>query len=113
MKESFLLQLDDGSGELAFEWDSDKDSANLKKHGIRFSEAATIFQADVLTVEDPGGYGELREISFGRLGGAADGSVVICVAHTDRLGKTRIISARKATPHERKHFDVYYRKTHH
>ena len=113
MKKIFFLQLHDGGGELAFEWDADKDSANLKKHGIRFAEAATIFQADVLTVQDPGGYGELREISFGRLDGDASSAVVVCVVHTDRYGATRIISARKATSNERKQFDVYYRKTHH
>jgi len=113
MRVTFHLHLDDGSGELAFEWDSDKDSANLKKHGIAFAEAATIFQADVLTIEDPGSHGELRELSYGRLEGDAGGSVVICVVHTDRSGATRIISARKATPHERKHFHVYLRKTHH
>jgi uncharacterized DUF497 family protein len=113
MKETFFLPLHDGSGELEFEWDSDKDSANLKKHGISFAEAATIFQADVLTFEDPGSYGELRERSYGHLDGDASGSVVVCVVHTDRDGATRIISARKATSNERKQFDVYYRKTHH
>jgi len=34
---------------LTFEWDSEKDEANLKKHGVSFSEAATVF-ADPLTI---------------------------------------------------------------
>ena len=113
MKVEYVLVLDDGSGELAFEWDADKDSSNLKKHGISFAEAVSIFQADVLTAEDPGSYGELRETSYGYLGGDVSGSVVICVVHTDRGGSTRIISARKATSHERKLFDGYLRKTYH
>lgn len=114
MKVDYLLELEDGSGELAFEWDSDKARSNASKHGISFEEAVTIFQDEVLTVEDGAAYGELREISYGRLHGEGSGStVVICVVHTDRDDTVRIISARKATPQERKHFDVYYRKTHH
>ncbi|MGH1393882.1 MAG: BrnT family toxin [Trichormus sp.] len=46
-------------------------------------------------------YGEIREISIG----AIQNVVIITVAHTDRAGVIRIISARKATPQERK---VYY-----
>jgi uncharacterized DUF497 family protein len=36
--------------------------------------------------------------------------VVVCVIHTERQGKIRIISARKATATERKHFDAYLKK---
>lgn len=113
MRVEYLLELEDGSGELAFEWDSEKASLNLKKHGISFEEAVTIFQDEVLTTEDGSSYGELREISFGRLEGAAASPVILCVIHTDREDRVRIISARKATAQERKHFDVYFRKTHH
>jgi uncharacterized protein len=109
-----LLELDDNNGKLAFEWDSEKATSNFEKHGITFEEVVTIFQDDVLTVEDYAAYGELREISYGRVRGDGSGNVVVvCVVHTDRDDKVRIISARKATAQERKHFDVYYRKTHH
>lgn len=113
MKVEFDLELDDGSGALPFEWDSEKDSANLGKHGISFAEAATIFQDEVLTVEDASSSGEMREISLGRLGSEPGATVVVCVVHTERHGRTRIISARKATAHERKQFDVHFRKTYH
>lgn len=110
----YYMELDDGSGELAFEWDSEKAASNIRNHGISFEEAITIFQDDTLTVEDVAAYGELREISYGRLQGDRSAStVVVCVVHTDREEKVRIISARKATARERKNFDVYYRKTHH
>jgi uncharacterized protein len=109
----YFLELHDDSGELAFEWDSEKASSNLKKHGISFEEAVTIFQDEVLTAEDRSAYGELREISFGRLDGGQSSGVIVCVVHTDRSDRVRIISARKATAQERRHFDVYYRKTHH
>jgi len=89
-----------------FEWDDEKDQANLRKHGISFQEAATIFDGPVLTNEDDDLHGEVRELSYGLLGGL----VVICVVHTTRGSKTRIISARKANSNERKNFDAYLRK---
>jgi hypothetical protein len=89
-----------------FEWDEAKNRLNRQKHGISFQEAVTIFEGPVLSLEDAGVHGEIREQSFGLLGGI----VVICVIHTDRGGVTRIISARKATRNERKLFDAYLKK---
>jgi uncharacterized DUF497 family protein len=88
-----------------FEWDPEKNASNLQKHGLSFEEAASIFNGPVLTGPDESGE-EYREKSFGLL----RGSVVICVIHTDQDGKTRIISARKATPNERKWFDDYLKR---
>ncbi len=85
-----------------FEWDPAKDAANRLKHGLSFEEAATIFAGAVLTGPDPH-EGEARERSFGLLGGA----VVICVIHTDRSYKIRIISARRATANEKRLFHAY------
>jgi uncharacterized protein len=85
-----------------FEWDKKKNAANRKKHGISFEEAKEIFDGPVLTrLDDRREYGETRRISIGALSDA----VVIVVAHTDRAGKIRIISARKANRNER---EVYY-----
>jgi uncharacterized DUF497 family protein len=113
MKVTHDLILDDGSGVLPFEWDANKDLENQRKHGIAFAEAAEIFQHDVLTVEDESAQGEHREISFGRLRPDGDAPLILCVAHTDRGGAYRLISARKATSHERRNFDVYIEKTYH
>ena len=87
---------------MEFEWDDDKDRVNRKKHGISFDEAKHVFDGPVLIrIDDREDYGEIREISMGSL----LGHVVIVVVHTDRAGKTRIISARKANRKERQ---VYY-----
>ena len=87
---------------MEFEWDNDKDVANRAKHGIGFDEAKHIFDGPVYTVvDDRSDYGELREISIGSL----DMAVVISVVHTDRNGKTRLISARRANRKERR---LYY-----
>lgn len=88
-----------------FEWDGDKNRANRRKHGISFEEAATIFSGPVLSAADDHP-DEPRERSYGLLGAI----VLVCVIHTDRHGTTRIISARKATSHERKLFDAYLRR---
>ena len=89
-----------------FEWDEEKNLANQRKHGISFEEASTIFEGPVLSLEDEGHQSEVRERSYGLIGGV----VVACDVRTDWDGTTRIISARKATGNERKHFDVYLKK---
>jgi len=89
-----------------FEWDEDKNSANRRRHRISFEEASTIFDGPVLSLDDDGDPNEIRERSYGLIGGV----IVACVIHTDRNGITRIISARKATPNERKHFDAYLKR---
>lgn len=88
-----------------FGWDPAKNAANIKKHGLSFEEAATIFDGPVLTGPDDSA-DELQEKSFGLIGGV----VVVCVIHTDRDDRIRIFSARKATANERKHFDAYLKK---
>jgi uncharacterized protein len=90
----------------SFEWDEAKNAANRAKHGMSFGEVTSIFQGPILTIEDTSHNPEVRELSFGLLGGV----VVVCVVHTQRGGKTRIISARKAKRAERKMFDDYLKK---
>jgi len=87
-----------------FEWDENKNRQNLTKHKISFEEAIEIFNGIVFTkIDDRYDYGEVREISIG----AIQGVVIITVAHTERNGKIRIISARKATVKERKDYYEY------
>jgi len=76
-----------------FEWDEEKNLANRRKHGISFEEAATIFERPVLSLEDEGYQSEVRERSYGLIGGI----VVACVIHTDRDVAIRIISAQSDT----------------
>ena len=88
---------------LSFEWDEGKASGNLTKHGVAFTEASTVF-ADPLsrTIPDP-----LHSHDEGRfiiLGESAAGRTLV-VVHTHRGEVIRIISARKATPRERKDYE--------
>ena len=93
---------------MQYEWNSDKNKTNLEKHGISLEEACQIFKRDVLTwVDNRKDYNEKREISIGLL----SKRIVIVVAHTDRNGKTRIISARPAKKRERRLYDEHIKKT--
>lgn len=91
----------------SFEWDPKKDRTNFQKHGITFSEASLIFSGMVFTAKDTRkDYGELRFISIGSIAEV----VVIVVAHTNRCGVIRIISARKAKVKERKRYYEHLEK---
>ncbi len=92
---------------MEFEWDEEKNKANLAKHGIAFEEAALIFRGLTLSaIDERQDYGERREISIGQL----PEPVVVAVVHTDRRGVTRIISARLASRAERRKYDDYCKK---
>ena len=83
-----------------FEWDDHKRKQNLDKHGVDFLYAALIFEGTTLTtVDDREDYGEERLISLGMV----DDEPFI-VVHTERDGKTRLISAWKGG---RKDYEKY------
>jgi hypothetical protein len=87
-------------GRLRFAWDPRKASANLRKHGVTFAEAQTVFADDnALLLDDPG-HSQLEDCSV-MLGLSARMRILV-VFHTLRDGghTIRIISARKATKWE-------------
>ena len=85
---------------MMFEWDEVKNWANVRKHGVGFETARRIFEGPVVTwVDRRKEYGEERRISIGRVD--RDGAAVIVVAHVERDGRTRLISARPASRKER------------
>ncbi len=92
---------------MVFEWDERKNRLNIEKHGINFDTAKKIFEGPVLTwADDRKNYGEIREISLGKV----EGQVLLTVAHTDRSECIRIISARVASQKERRTFENAERK---
>jgi hypothetical protein len=83
-----------------YQWDPDKASANLQKHGISFADAATVFSDEhALTIEDD----NPSEERFVTLGMDALGRILI-VVYTYREHGIRVISARKATARERRQY---------
>lgn len=86
-----------------FEWNPKKAEANLKKHGVSFEEAKTVFSDPLsLTVFDP--KHSAKENRF-IITGYSENQRQIVVAHTDRGDKIRIISARPATPNEKRKYE--------
>ncbi|MFN0167926.1 MAG: BrnT family toxin [Bryobacteraceae bacterium] len=89
---------------MRFQWDADKDRANLGKHGVDFATAALVF-ADphiVLGEDRTGGDGEQRWHALGLAGGLAPLLIVVHVYREANDGEEiiRIISARKASERE-------------
>ena len=84
---------------MEFEWDPDKAKVNLKRHSVSFHEASTVFGDPLaITFNDPDH--SIREHRFLTFGYSQKGRLLV-VIHTERPGKTRIISARRATRQER------------
>jgi uncharacterized protein len=86
-----------------FEWDPQKATANLRKHGVSFTEAGTVFGDDfAITVPDPDhSLNEERHITVGW----SNRRRLLMVSHTDRGNRVRIISARELTKSERKEYE--------
>ncbi len=83
-------------------WDPEKAKINLQKHKIRFSDAETVlFDPMALTREDDDAVYEQRFVSVG----LDSLNRTLVVAYTFRGKDIRLISARPATPKERKHYE--------
>ena len=88
---------------MIFAWDSEKAAANLRKHGVDFREAATVFD-DSLSTTYPDIDHSRAERRFVVLGMSARRRVVV-VAYTEHGDTVRIISARLATRRERRFYE--------
>ncbi|MGQ9555576.1 MAG: BrnT family toxin [Anaerolineae bacterium] len=88
---------------MKFEWDPDKTSRNLRKHGVSFGEAATVFRDTLsVTVADPDhSIEEERYITIG----LSSRMRLLMVAHTEQGERIRIISARELTRREREQYE--------
>lgn len=86
-----------------FEWDRRKAEANLRKHGVSFEEAQTIFTDPLaITLSDPDhSEGEERFIEMGM----SDNQRVLVVGYTERGQRIRLIHARRATLGEQKRYE--------
>jgi len=89
---------------MRFSWDPNKDRLNQRDHGITFQEATTVFGDSLaVTVSDPDhSIGEERFITIGQ---SSSGRLLV-VCHIEQGDTIRIISARRATAHERKDYET-------
>ena len=83
-------------------FDPAKAASNLKTHGVSFADAEGVLSDPLaITVEDPDAAGEPRFVAIG-LGSAGE---LLVVVYTERADGFRLISARRATRKERKHYE--------
>ena len=88
---------------MRFEWDPRKAASNLRKHGVSFDEAGSVF-LDPLAVSGPDpdhSVGESRYVTFGM----SSLGRLLAVSHTYRPGAIRIIAARRVDRAERKLYE--------
>jgi len=88
---------------VVFRWDARKAAANRRKHGTDFHEAATVLD-DTLSTTFPDYDHSTNESRFLTIGVSRRRRLLV-VAHTEDGELVRIISARRATPHERRFYE--------
>ena len=76
---------------------------NLAKHGLSFQDAATVFGDPLAITYSDSDHSE-EEDRFLTFGHSSEGDLLV-VSHTDRGDCIRIISARRATRKEKKHYE--------
>ena len=88
-----------------FEWDAEKAASNLKKHGVSFEEAESVF-TDSFGLEELDEQHSQAEIRWVLIGLSSSLRVLV-VVYTERGSKIRLISSRKADAKERKAYQTY------
>jgi uncharacterized protein len=87
--------------EMVYQWNRDKAAANLRKHGIDFADAVSVFSDDLaITIPDE----RFDEERFITIGVDAFGRTLV-VVYTMRDDEIRVISARKASRQERQQYE--------
>lgn len=87
-----------------YEWDPAKAATNLRKHKVDFADAVLALEDPLArTVHDPDASGEERYVS---LGSDPTGRLLVTV-FTRRKKRIRIISSRRASPAERRHYEEH------
>ena len=90
-----------------FEWDNNKATVNIQKHGVAFEEAVTVFgDENAVLFDDPDHSDE--EDRFILLGmSAAANMLIVCHCLREDDSVVRIISARKATKRESEQYNEF------
>ena len=88
---------------MEFEWDGAKAASNFHKHGVDFADAVTVlYDETAITIREEAVADEVRFITVGM---DAIGRILL-VVYAWRSERVRIISARKATSHERQRYEI-------
>ncbi|MGF1522151.1 MAG: BrnT family toxin [Leptolyngbyaceae cyanobacterium] len=86
---------------MVYRWNRDKAATNLRKHGVDFADAVSVFSDDLaINISDK----RFDEERFVTIGLDAFGRVLV-VVYALRGDEVRVISARKATRQERQQYE--------
>ena len=88
-----------------FEWDLDKARENVRKHGVTFEEAATVFGDDIAIIEDDLEHSEAEDRLI-IVGMSARERILLTVYTIRRADTIRIISSRHAVQHEKRAYET-------
>ena len=92
---------------MRFAWDDKKAAENLRKHGVSFEEASTVFADENARLKHDPDHSQ-EEDRFILLGFSAKlRLLIVCHAYRENDEVIRLISSRKATPNERKQYGSY------
>jgi len=85
----------------SFEWDDDKATANLAKHGVSFEFAKGAFRDPfaIEFIDDRQDHGEVRYVLIGFAG-----NHILSVCYAERGERLRLISARQAVKREQNEY---------
>ncbi len=88
---------------MQYEWDKEKELTNLKKHGVSFEEAETVWRDffNIDLFDDEHSEGERRFLMVGE----SEQNRLLIVSYTERENSFRIISARELTPKEKRDYE--------
>lgn len=86
-----------------FEWDAAKATSKLKKHGVSFEDAVSVFADPFARVYDDPDHSASEKRAI--IVGASLRGALLAVGFTDRSDRLRIITARSATVRERRHHE--------
>lgn len=93
--------------ELKFEWNAEKAAKNLRKHGVAFEEAKTVFLDDAARLISDPDHSEDEE-RFILLGYSNKSRMLlVCHCYRGKADTIRIISARKAEKHEKRQYEGF------
>lgn len=98
----------DDPKEVEFDWHAGKAASNLRRHGVAFAQAATVFRDPLLQSMPDEDHSDVedRRVTIGQ---SEDGRLLVVVhtiRHRDDQPLVRVISARAATPRERRDFET-------
>ncbi len=89
---------------LRFTWDPAKAERNVRKHGVSFPEASSVF-GDRLAIDIDDPVHSDDEPRFVILGNSDRRQLLVVVYAARRIDEIRIISARRAAPRERRNYE--------